>query len=114
MPGRPWTVEERDLIRNVPHGQIVAVAKRIGRTYKATVQQRMYLRLSRWRPDWRPEEDAFIDAAVAAGVSIGAAARLLGRSAEHARRRYAERHDGGQAERRLERELADCVENRII
>ena len=90
--GRTWTVEERALIHNVPHGELAAVANRIGRAYKATCQQRLYLRLSRWSPDWRPEEDGFIDAAVAAGVSIAAAARLLGRSPEHARIRYRERY----------------------
>ena len=84
-------LEEREQLRDVPHGELRAVAKRLGRGYNACVEQRRKHGLARDWPNWRPEEDAFIDAAIAAGVPVAAAARLLGRCETRARRRLRER-----------------------
>ena len=90
--GRDWTPEEMLAIRDVPHGDLGVVAKRLGRSYKAVVQQRMKFGLSRQRPDWRLPEDKFVDSVVAAGGSVASAARALHRCIDHAAVRYRRRH----------------------
>ena len=82
----PWTVEEIAAITspNLAHGDLRAIARRLGRSYKGLVQKRVVLGKTHRSPDWRPEEDAFIDAAAEAGVPVARAARLLMRSPEHA------------------------------
>ena len=90
MPKAPrWSVEEIAEITapDLKHGDLREIARRLGRSYKGTIQKRMILgKTSRW-PNWRPEEDRFIDAAVEAGVPVARAARLLMRSADHAQAR---------------------------
>ena len=89
--GREWEAWEDRMVREAPRGTLRAVARELGRTYRAVQQWRYKLAGNRGRcRPWTPEEDALLMAArpvarvdtraFAGRTPIQLAARALGRS----------------------------------
>ena len=94
--GRLWEPEEIAAIRDVPVGEIAAVAKRLGRSVQAVRIKRCKLGIAREAaPRWSEDESEALDALIADGVKARDAARFIGRSERAGyTRRYRQRQHG--------------------
>ena len=95
MPRRPWELWEREVIRNVPRGELAAVARSLGRTLESVRSARHRFGLSDPRPPWSTGEREAFAALVRNGSSVELAALAIGRRAEAGyKRRSADRRAG--------------------
>ena len=97
MMRRPWEWWEIERIRDIPRGDITAVARELGRSVSSVASARYRLGVGPPKRGWTPAEDVRLDRLVAEGGRVEDAAASLGRSRTSAYKRRIVRRREGEA-----------------
>ena len=96
MMRKPWENWEVDRIRNIPRGELAAVARELGRSVQSVACARHRLGIGPPKRSWSEPEDAMLDRFVAAGGRVEDAAVAMGRSRLAAYMRRDKRRAAGE------------------